>query len=1134
MNNEKNFDGWGWWDGVIASTVPSAWQACLASQTLSFVPAVGPNAFYLLAAGLPEQAPAIDPTLLERLAFTLLSWPDAELAVQPLHLATESHGPVAATVLAEGGLARIGQTGFIALGRARCLRLAGGAAPETALSALAEAGLPIMVSPKALLAETGTLASAPEVPVVKPVGLRAKLKAPLRRCFPIELRTFLRRMVGRLPPKPAAPGPVDPLSTTDPGLARHRAWEPRFPHPRLALRPQTQDGRTTVWFAVHWLELGGAEKFAVDLIRKLPKDRYRVVVTTDVPSANTWAGLVAEHADAILHLPEFLGGDGFNAFAAHFIASRGVQLLHIHHAPRIYQALPYIRRLFPDLKILHTLHILELPPYSGGYPEYTLREFGAFIDHHHVISRHLERFLRQRWEVPASRVDVVYLNVDIGRFDPARVPRGEVRARHGIPGDAVLIGFVGRFVRQKRPLEFIAMAARLRGRWARAGFPHELHFVMAGDGGLRAEVERAIHDEGLGGWVHLHGEVLDTRPVFADSDMVVLSSENEGLALVGYEAMAMGRPVISTDVGAQRELVPQELLVAEGSAVERHLADIAWELAVDAELRARVGARCREHVLAWHRQDQTFGAMGGLYRRLLGDGAVEAATVSVPDGLGWRLDEPALVRCAARIPVAVAVVSYNHREALVTLLEFLDGKGIPTFVTENASTDGTREAIRGRFPHVAVLESEANLGGTGGFNCAVLAALDANSDYVLLIDDDALPRGDCIERLARFLDDHADYSFAAPAIYISGTEDTLQEAGGGVDFTRPLAVEAWHRFKVGARLPAYLEVDYASACCLMVRADDIREIGVMDWNFFIFSDDVDWTLRLRRGLGKRGACVTGARADHDFPWTKPFSPMRLYYFVRNGIYLAARYAEGESRGRALLWAVRRPLRRMIYAAAIGDREVALTLWRALRDAWSGTYGRWADPVAFPTARSAVDAEYLRRHRVVRVLVDISIEDIDKDILVALRALGGDALRVDVLCDTHRGEAYRKKGLFERVLERSPGMLRGQLQDWWRVYRAGYDWVVTDACMDPRRPSSAAGRHAAFFHAGGLYNARAPGWLAPMGYVFSYVIAAGIGALLHRRFLDAPEPGKPSTEAARLLESLGYDGSVGQPWARTRK
>jgi GT2 family glycosyltransferase len=157
--------------------------------------------------------------------------------------------------------------------------------------------------------------------------------------------------------------------------------------------------------------------------------------------------------------------------------------------------------------------------------------------------------------------------------------------------------------------------------------------------------------------------------------------------------------------------------------------------------------------------------------------------------------------------VAAAIVSFNHKHAVVRLLQRLEKLNIPAFLTENASSDGTLEAIQGRFPNLTILESQHNLGGTGGFNCALLAALAANSDYIVMLDDDLLPDEACIDQLADFLDAHHAYAFAAPAIYIAARPDTLQETGGGVDFSKRQPVVAWNRFEKGKKLPPILDID---------------------------------------------------------------------------------------------------------------------------------------------------------------------------------------------------------------------------------------------------------------------------------------------------------------------------------------
>ncbi len=482
-----------------------------------------------------------------------------------------------------------------------------------------------------------------------------------------------------------------------------------------------------------------------------------------------------------------------------------------------------------------------------------------------------------------------------------------------------------------------------------------------------------------------------------------------------------------------------------------------------------------------------------------------------------------------RPKVAAAVVSFNKKEAVLTLLKRLESLKIPVFLTENASSDGTGKAIRGKFSNLTLIESRHNLGGTGGFNCAVLAALQSKSKYIVLIDDDALPDEDCIDKLADFLDTHEDYVFAAPAVYISSRPDMLQETGGGVDFSSRMPVQAWNRFSIKPMLPETIDIDYASACCLMVRGDAIRQEGVMDWNYFIFSDDVDWCIRLRKKFGK-GACVTTARAIHDFPWSKPFSPMRLYYFQRNGLYMLSRLRNGRKKNISLFFAVFRIIREMVTSIANGDTEIFKTLKSVLKDSLTHLFGKWEKPVPFGKNRSVLTTGWFKENRIKSVLIDITMETCIQDILDTIGTMiDKKHLKVDILCDEHRTGIFQKNNNFSRVYGREPG-ITGLVKTLLKLKtKENYDLVITDAVMFPRRPTSMAGRKAAFFHSGSLYLAACRPFTAAVASFAAPALALAAASVLCLRFLNDPGMGTPSAEAAPVLEQLGYDPVTGQPW-----
>jgi GT2 family glycosyltransferase len=476
--------------------------------------------------------------------------------------------------------------------------------------------------------------------------------------------------------------------------------------------------------------------------------------------------------------------------------------------------------------------------------------------------------------------------------------------------------------------------------------------------------------------------------------------------------------------------------------------------------------------------------------------------------------------------IAAAIVTMNKRDAVLALLAQLDDEKIPAFVTANACSDGTPDAVRAAFPAVTVLESAHNLGGTGGFNCAMLAALDAQPRYLALIDDDALPDRGCLAQLADFLDAHPDHAFAVPAIHIASRPEWLQETGGDVRFDREVAVESWNRFRENEGLPAHLEIGYGSACTLLVRADAVQRVGVMDWNYFLFYDDVDWCLRLRDAVGK-AACMTGARSIHDFPWGKPLSLSRLYYFQRNNLLLLSRWRPAERTLRSMRLPLARLVRDCLLAAAAGDAEMRDTLAAALRDALRGRFGKWRDERSFPAGRPGVGVAEFRARGVARVLVNVKNEQLVPEMVAEVRRLGGDGLVIDALCEAHRAAALRASGVFGDVIGRDPRRraVPAQLAS---LRRRCYDVVVTDASMEPRFAFDAMGRAAMFYHAGSLFEAAQ----RPARLLIASFLAPTLGSvaawLLAWRFAARPSLGAPPAEARPLLEKLGIDPRAGHP------
>ena len=201
----------------------------------------------------------------------------------------------------------------------------------------------------------------------------------------------------------------------------------------------------------------------------------------------------------------------------------------------------------------------------------------------------------------------------LGRFDPANVTGLDVRQQLGIAADDVVIGFVGRIVRDKGIIELLDAWRAIKARHSNVRLlvvgPFEVR------DGVPPDVERALRDDPR---VHLAGFVTDTPRYYEAMDLLVLPSHREGLPNAPLEAAAMGVPCVTTDAVGCVDAVVDDLtglIVPVGDATE--LAGALDRYVSAPELRAVHGAAARARVLADFRPADRHIASLELYERLL-------------------------------------------------------------------------------------------------------------------------------------------------------------------------------------------------------------------------------------------------------------------------------------------------------------------------------------------------------------------------------------------------------------------------------------------------------------------------------------------------------------------------------------
>jgi glycosyltransferase involved in cell wall biosynthesis len=171
---------------------------------------------------------------------------------------------------------------------------------------------------------------------------------------------------------------------------------------------------------------------------------------------------------------------------------------------------------------------------------------------------------------------VIPLGID---FEEVVERPASLRAELGLSEEEVLIGSVGRLSEVKNHAMLLEAAAKLINQADSAG--RRPRVVIIGDGPLRSELQELALRLGIAESVTFMGFRADALNLYADLDVVALTSLNEGTPLTLIEAMAVGRPVAATEVGGVIDILGKQSSVADGFAI--------WEHGVSAASRDVVG-----------------------------------------------------------------------------------------------------------------------------------------------------------------------------------------------------------------------------------------------------------------------------------------------------------------------------------------------------------------------------------------------------------------------------------------------------------------------------------------------------------------------------------------------------------------
>ncbi|MFH0764962.1 MAG: glycosyltransferase [Calditrichota bacterium] len=210
------------------------------------------------------------------------------------------------------------------------------------------------------------------------------------------------------------------------------------------------------------------------------------------------------------------------------------------------------------------------------------------------------------------------------------------------------------------------------------------------------------------------------------------------------------------------------------------------------------------------------------------------------------------------IDVSIIIVNYNVKrfaeQCLRSVYAAQKNLTIEIFLVDNASTDGSIEFLQGLYPHVQYIANAANL----GFSCANNQALArAAGRYLLILNPDTLLGEDSLEALVAYLESHPRVGALGPKILTrDGGFDVTSKRGfptpwvafcrlSGLAFLFP-QTKIFGRYNLLYLNPDDAwEVDALAGSCMLVRRETYQQVGGFDEDFFMFGEDIDWSVRIK-------------------------------------------------------------------------------------------------------------------------------------------------------------------------------------------------------------------------------------------------------------------------------------------------
>ena len=262
--------------------------------------------------------------------------------------------------------------------------------------------------------------------------------------------------------------------------------------------------------------------------------------------------------------------------------------------------------------------------------------------------------------------------------------------------------------------------------------------------------------------------------------------------------------------------------------------------------------------------------------------------------------------------IAIIVLNWKQPKLTIETVESIlktkqKNQTFHIYIIDNGSRDNSFEQFQknfGKHKNVSILNTDSNLGYVGGNNFGINAALKENFDWILLINNDVLVDENFLDEMINACKKNTKIKILGPKIYFAPGHEyhkdrykknelgkVIWSVGGNIDWNNIIGSNIGiDEVDHGQYNQTQYNLDFISGCCMLVKADLFKEIGLLDEKYFMYLEDADFCVRARNSGHQNAYIPSSVIWPINAGSSSSGSELHNYFLTRNRLLFGYKYA----------------------------------------------------------------------------------------------------------------------------------------------------------------------------------------------------------------------------------------------------